>query len=101
MRDLEIGVGAGKQPAQYLEDRQVAEYQAGVALFGGQHLAAWPAAARTRRGRLAHEPQPPDGTLRADAAGEFLRKVAIMQCVIPGHAVPRADDSRTERRGRP
>ncbi len=90
VRDLEIGVGAGEQPPQHLEDRRLAEDQAGVALLGREQSARLPVV--QRRGRLPDEAQPARRALLRDTAQQDGRQVRIVQPVVAAHAGQLPDD---------
>ncbi len=77
---LEVGMLAGKQPAQHLEDRRVAEGQAGVALLAGHHQAVCPAI--DDRPGLPGEAERADGQLLADAAQQDPGEHGIVQGVV-------------------
>ena len=76
---LQVGVGAGRGPAEHLEDGLLAEDQAGVALLGGEHQAVQ-AGVDQRLPARAGEAQRPDRLAgprcRAAAAGSARGRAA-------------------------
>jgi hypothetical protein len=77
---LEVGVLAGEEPAQHLEDGRLAEDQAGIALLAGQHQAVQ--AGLDDRARLPDEAQRADGPLLGEAAEQDLGELRVVQRVI-------------------
>ena len=89
---LQVGVRAGEQPAEHLEDGGLAEDHAGVALLGGDHAAAGPRP--ERHARLAAELQRAGRPLLRHARQQAADQVGIVQGVVDGGAVRQLPDDR-------